>query len=416
MHPLDRRGIDLIVAVGPAALFDQTLPVLVDALHDGEIGMFHLRTPLALRRTYPAVEDLGLRRPPRPLPLESLETDILRRRNLVHRVEIIDRIAAVGDLHHLLVFDKERYFAAFDDAHHRDLDGFAVLHVIDGLGIAVHIVAVNLVVEEVSRHGLARHLIVVRRIELADHHRTADELGPRELLVLGKNVHHVGGDLVVLVPQHGIDVEVDRRIGTDRRHRIAHGLEIRAVDLHVPEPFQQTVYAVAGRSQRVDRIGRDRHRRRVGQQRIDQQVQQRILLGHVEHDQRIEFAQGRRIDLNHPSFARRTRLTGLELRFRLQAARREPGFLALLLLQQPGRRFLLAPGRYLVQLLLFLLGGGRLFLGLGSLRRLFQQRLALGNGQRIRSIGQRIGRRRAAQRIGGSRSIRRVERRRRDMQ
>ena len=256
----------------------------------------------------------------------------------------------------------------------------------------------------------------MRRIELADHHRTADELGPRELLVLGKNVHHVGGDLVVLVPQHGIDVEVDRRIGTDRRHRIAHGLEIRAVDLHVPEPFQRTVYAVAGRSQRVDRIGRDRHRRRVGQQRIDQQVQQRILLGHVEHDQRIEFAQGRRIDLNHPSFARRTRLTGLELRFRLQAARREPGFLALLLLQQPGRRFLLAPGRYLVQLLLFLLGGGRLFLGLGSLRRLFQQRLALGNGQRIRSIGQRIGRRRSAQRISGSRSIRRVERRRRDMQ
>ncbi len=140
-----------------------------------------------------------------------------------------------------------------------------------------------------------------------------------------------------------------------------------------------------------------------------------VLLGHVEHDQRIKFAQGRRIDLNHPSFARRTRLTGLELRFRLQAARREPGFLALLLLQQPGRHFLLAPGRYLVQLLLFLLGGGRLFLGLGSLRRLFQQRLALGDGQRIRSIGQRIGRRRSAQRISGSGSVRRVERRRRGM-
>lgn len=178
------------------------------------------------------------------------------------------------------------------------------------------------------------------RVELGDHHRSADELGARDLLVLGEYVHHVGGDLVALVPQHGIDVEVDRRIGADSRHRVAYGLEIGTENAHIAETLHQAVNRVGGVGERIDRVGRNPHRQRVGGQRIGHLQQQRIHLPVVAGDQRVDLAQGRGIDRNHLAFAGGASLTGAEFRLGLEFARSETPLLPLLLGQQFGRRLI----------------------------------------------------------------------------
>lgn len=112
-----------------------------------------------------------------------------------------------------------------------------LLHEIDRLGVALHVVAVDLVVAEQGGHRLARHLVVVHRIQLGDHQRPPDELRPNDLAVGRKDVHHVRSDLAVLVPQHGIDVEMNGRVTRNGHQRIAYRLEVGAVDTHVAESF-----------------------------------------------------------------------------------------------------------------------------------------------------------------------------------
>ena len=250
------------------------------------------------------------------------------------------------------------------------------------------------------------------RVELGDHHRSADELGARDLLVLGEYVHHVGGDLVALVPQHGIDVEVDRRIGADGRHRIAYGLEIGTENAHIAETLHQAVNRVGRVGERIDRVGRNPHRQRVGGQRIGHLQQQRIHLPVVAGDQRVDLAQGRGIDRNHLAFAGGASLTGAEFRLGLEFARSETPLLPLLLGQQFGRRLILA---FLGDLLQFFLPGlgrsgflGRLQLGGLLLEVGFPgiadqrvERIDGRNGQRIRdgNAQQRIGNLPPGQRI-----------------
>ena len=81
--------------------------MLLDAHHDREIWMTQPRTFLPLRRSDPAVEHIGLHGPPRPLPFKAFQVEILRGRDIVHRIEVVDRFGSVGDLHHLLVLDIE---------------------------------------------------------------------------------------------------------------------------------------------------------------------------------------------------------------------------------------------------------------------------------------------------------------------
>ena len=242
------------------------------------------------------------------------------------------------------------------------------------------------------------------RIELGDHHRSADELGARDLLVLGEYIHHVGGDLVALVPQHGVDVEMNRRIGADGRHRVAYGLEIGTENAHIAETLHQAVNRVGGVGERIDRVGRNLHRQRVGGQRIGHLQQQRIHLPVVAGDQRVDLAQGRGIDRNHLALAGGTGLAGAEFRLGLEFARSEAPLLPLLLGQQFGRCLLLAFPGDLLQF--FLLGLG----GRGLLSRFQLGGLLLEVGfpgiadQRIERIdgrnGQRIGNGNALQRIG----------------
>ena len=161
-------GIDLIVAVGPAALLDQLLLALLEGFQKREIRMCEMPLLLALRGPDPAVENRPLRRTPRALPLEPLEVKLLIGGNLVHRIDVPVGVLAVDDRHDLFVLDIERTVAALDDAHARDLGRLAVLHVVDRLGIAVHVVAVDLIVAEPRRHLLARHLVVMDQMCIRD--------------------------------------------------------------------------------------------------------------------------------------------------------------------------------------------------------------------------------------------------------
>ena len=241
----------------------------------------------------------------------------------------------------------------------------------------------------------------MERIQLRDHHGTADELGARDLLVLGEDIHHVGGDLVGLVPQHGIDVHVNRRIGADGRHRIADRLKVRTVDAHVAEAFQQTVNRVGGHGQRVGRIGGNQHRQRVGSQRIGRLHQQRIHLHGIAVDQRVDLMQRRGVDRYHLAFAGRTGLTGTELRLGLELAGCKTLLLALLLGQQFGRGLLLPLGGDLFEFLLFGFGRGSFQGGFGFELLLFQVGLPGVADQRVEGIDRRSGQRvDAPQRVG----------------
>ena len=115
----------------------------------------------------------------------------------------------------------------------------------------------------------------MERVELARHHGAADEFGARKLPIGRIDIHHVGDHLVVLVPEHGREVEVDGRVAADGGKRVADRLEVGAVNLHVVEGLDQAVHAVDLDGHRVGALRRERIGRHlprpVGRKRIAQQ-------------------------------------------------------------------------------------------------------------------------------------------------
>ena len=143
-----------------------------------------------------------------------------------------------------------------------------LLHIIDGLHVTVHVVAIDLVIAEIGSNQLARHLVVSHSVDLARHDRTADEFRFLEFGVFGIDLHHVRSDLVILIPEHRIDIEQDHRVRGNGHQRIADRLEVIAEDLYPAIPLDQPVEGISSRCS--DRIPPQRVRcRNPGLERIE---------------------------------------------------------------------------------------------------------------------------------------------------
>ena len=164
-------------------------------------------------------------------PHEALEPLLLR-------FHVTDRVSVALDRFHieqtlrLTVLERGRQRARLLEVDRRD-DIF-VGHVEDGRNAAQRIEAIEFAVVEIAQHLRALDLVEMDAVLPRDDPGVGQHAAAGEGAVFHQELHLIGGELVAhLVPKHGLAIEPGNRIELREDHRIARGLHVAAVHLHV---------------------------------------------------------------------------------------------------------------------------------------------------------------------------------------